>query len=105
LTWRVAYHPDAFDELAQVALVYDSYSPGLGDTLMAHWEHILERLREFPESSELYHHSARKALLIPFQLLFLYRHTESAVHILAVVDARRDPDVIRGIIDARLPDE
>lgn len=89
----------------QAALTYDGYSPGLGDRLLAHWERVLDRLREYPESSVLYHQSARKVLLSPFQLLILYRHTDSAVHILAVIDARRDPDVIQGIIDARLSDE
>jgi toxin ParE1/3/4 len=98
---RVVYDDAALEELCDAADSYEQISVGLGSRLIATAESGLTQCSRFPLSCPEYYRDLRKLLLRPFPFLLLYRATQEAIQVVAVVDARRDPMAIRRQLDLR----
>ena len=102
---RVVYHRAALAELEAFAEQYFGYSPGTGERFLAEVTSSLMRCASHPESSPVFYRKLRKVSLTHFSLLLLYQFAGDVLTVAAIVDARRDPDAIRGVLDARLEHE
>jgi plasmid stabilization system protein ParE len=89
------FHPEARAEYATAAFRYESQRPGLGHAFADAVERALSLIREFPEVGTPSSGAARRVLVRRFPYVIVYRVEPELVQIVAIADARREPDYWR----------
>ncbi len=84
-------HPEADQELTQVAEYYESQSHGLGADFLGEFERTLDFLLRFTGAGRLLPHGSRRLSLRRFPYHLIYRIDPDRVLILAVAHHRRRP--------------
>ena len=84
-------HPQADQELTEIALYYDAQKSGLGADFLAEFERTLDFLLHFPSAGRLLLHGSRRVSLRRFPYHVIYRLDPGRVFILAVAHHRRLP--------------
>jgi len=95
---RVAFHPEARDELIAAARVYESHSSGLGLEFILAVQRTYERLRRHPGSGHPFGRRLRRLLLPKFPYGVLYQVEADLIYIVAVMHLRRRPGYWRSRI-------
>jgi hypothetical protein len=92
-----ALTPDAHADVLLAAEQYSSHRPNLGLDFLDEFERTACHIREAPLLSTVVDPPVRRALMhrFPFGVFFVPGSVETPDVILAVVDLRQDPEVIR----------
>ncbi len=92
-----ALTPDAHADVLLAAEQYDSQRPNLGLAFLDEFQRTTSLIREAPLLSTLVDAPVRRALMgrFPFGVFFLAGSAETPDVVLAVVNLRQDPEVIR----------
>jgi toxin ParE1/3/4 len=95
--------PTASADVAVAVARYDGLRPALGAQFFAELERVMNQIRESTAASTLVDPPIRRALLkeFPFGVFFVEGAAGEADVVLAVLDLRQDPDVIRGAYQRR----
>jgi len=95
--------PTASADVAVAVARYNGLRPPLGKEFLAELERVMSGIREVPQASTLVDPPIRRALLkeFPFGVFFVEGTGGEADVVLAVLDLRQDPDVIRGAYQRR----
>jgi plasmid stabilization system protein ParE len=97
----VVFGDEAERELDAAAEEYGTFSSVVRERFLDRAERALLRCRQFPESAPEFCPGMRKIALNPFPMFMLYRISSETIDVVGVFDARRDPDVLLGIVDTR----
>lgn len=89
--------PGAKADIRQAVAYYNAQRPNLGFDFLDEFEVLASNIREAPLLSTLVDDPVRRTLMarFPFGVFYLAGTPQEADVILAVVDLRQDPDVIR----------
>jgi plasmid stabilization system protein ParE len=79
---------------------YDRQLPGLGGSFYSQVARTLDAIERFPKSYPLDFATVRRAVTHRFPHAVYYRILPDAVQIIAILDCRLDPLVVRSRIDA-----
>ena len=92
-----ALSPDAHADVLHAAEQYEGQRPNLGLDFLDEFERATELIRETPLLSTLVDPPVRRVLLqrFPYGVFFVAGTADIPDAIVAVVDLRQDPDVIR----------
>lgn len=97
----VFFGDEAERELDAAAEAYGTFGHVVRQRFLDRAEQALMRCRQFPESTPEFCPGIRKIALSPFPVFMLYRISPETIDVVGVFDARRDPDVLLGIVDTR----
>lgn len=84
-------HPQANEELTEVALYYEARAVGLGADFLDEFERTLTFLSQFPGAGRVIRHGSRRVSLRRFPYHLIYRIDSDRVFVLAVAHQRRRP--------------
>ena len=89
--------PEAHADVLQAVQHYNEQQPLLGFEFLDEFEHTTELIRETPLLSTLVDPPIRRALLkrFPYGVFFTPGTDDEPDVIVAVIDLRQDPDVVR----------
>ena len=88
----VVFHPDAAAELDAAMSYYESRRAGLGLSLQAEVEHVVELIRQHPERWVLYKDTAyRRCSVKRFPYVVYYLDLDQCIWIAAVAHQKRKP--------------
>ena len=89
----VVVAPPAAFEILDAAAAYEATRPGLGRAFLEEIRAVRIRIEEHPESCPVVHSHGglRRALVHRFPFGVIYRVTDDAIQILAVLATRADP--------------
>ena len=92
-----ALTPDAHADVLHAAEQYDAQRPSLGLDFLDEFERVTALIREAPLLSTLVDPPVRRALLrrFPYGVFFVAGSGDAQDLIVAVVDLRQDPELIR----------
>ena len=97
---KYEFHPDAQQELYQVALRYESEVPGLGRQFGEEVERVVQLLLENPELGAVLDSDLRHFILRRFPFSVVYAVATNLVYVVAVAHSSRKP----GYWQARVQD-
>ena len=80
---------------------YEGQLPGLGDSFYSQVARTLDAIEQFPESYQRDFGMVRRAVTQRFPYAVFYRVLPDVVQVVAILDCRLDPSVIRSRIDAQ----
>jgi len=84
-------HPQADQELSEVALYYEGQAAGLGGDFLAEFDRTLRFLLQFPVAGRTLPHGSRRLSFRRFPYHVIYRIEPDRVFILAIAHHRRRP--------------
>lgn len=95
--------PTASADVAVAVTRYDGLLPPLGTEFLGELGRVMAQIRESPQSATLVDPPIRRALLkeFPFGVFFVEGPAGESAVVLAVLDLRQDPEVIRGAYQRR----
>jgi hypothetical protein len=95
--------PTASADVAVAVARYDGLRPALGAAFLTELERVMSQIREATASSTLVDPPIRRALLkeFPFGVFFVEGTASESDVVLAVLDLRQDPEVVRGMYQRR----
>jgi toxin ParE1/3/4 len=95
--------PTASADVAVAVARYDGLRPALGADFLAELERVMSQIRETPQASTLVDPPIRRALLkeFPFGVFFVEGAAGESDVVVAVLDLRQDPDVLRRVYQRR----
>ena len=91
MTRRAALTEAARNDIREARRWYREVHPVLARDFARSVRTSIDRIVAYPESYRVVHRDVRKALVHRFPYLILYRVTEDALLVLAVLHASRDP--------------
>lgn len=92
MSYRVSLRRAAENDIAQAQAWYEAKRPGLGGEFTDEIARILARIEKMPLIYAMQHKEARRAVLHRFPYLLWYRVIGSKIQVLAVTDARQNPE-------------
>lgn len=84
-------HPEADQELSEVALYYEGKARGLGGDFLVEFDRTVAFLRLFPGAGRIIRHGSRRVSLRRFPYHVIYRIDPERLFILAIAHHRRRP--------------
>lgn len=91
---------NAQEQLRSIANDLDEKAHGHGSRLVEEFLLAVRLVGRFPMSGPVYYLEFRKILIKKYSCLVLYRIVDGQVVVVKVSDARREPEVIQGELDA-----
>lgn len=95
MTRQVIVRPEAAGDIEDAYSWYERARTGLGDEFLAAVRAGLDLATEHPEQLPVVHRHTRRVLLRRFPYSLLYRVEPSAILLVAVFHAKRDPRIGR----------
>ena len=89
----IRFTPRAREEVRLAIDWYDVHAPGVGPAFLLALEAVVAQAARYPESYPSVRGEVRRGLLRRFPYGVLYVVEAEAIVVLAVVHARRDPDI------------
>ena len=87
----VVLRAEALADIEHAQIHFGNVSEELESRFSLELERCIEQIRDFPESHPVMLVNVRRALLIQFSIAVYYIPHQDSVEIMAVMDARRDP--------------
>ena len=94
-------HDGAIDDLAELAAYLRREAPGQEQRLRALYTNADHRLRRRPLVNATLYEDYRRVVLLPFKFMIVYTTDGHSTDILAVFDARRNPDALQETLRGR----
>ena len=91
MTWPIAVHPLAEEELNEAAAYYEARSRGLGVTFLSAVETTLDRIATHPEAGIPVTKAIRRKIVSQFPYSLLYAVAGEDLRVLAVMHHKRRP--------------
>lgn len=88
---RLAYHPQAAEELIEASGFYEGRVSGLGSRFLDAVEDSLAKLRGKPDLAPADDRGRRKYLIHGFPYVIIYRFESDSLYVLAVAHTGRKP--------------
>jgi len=92
---RLAFHPEAEEELDRSTEFYLTESQKLGNDFAAEIAQLLESIQQNPEAGQLLNGNLRRRLCNRFPFSIIYRFSETELYVVAVMELHRRPDYWR----------
>ena len=89
---RVSFHRFAERELNDVALYYESESPGLGIKFLDEIEHYIDGIAKNPNAGRRVRGEVRRRILRKFPYGILYSVKDDGIRILAIMNLKHKPN-------------
>ena len=96
-------HPDVWADIDQGAQYYESFDFDLGDRFISAYEDALDFIERYPNAGRRKFRVYRRVIMHTFRHLVIYRVIDDQdIRVLAVVDARRDPEWMKTLLARRV---
>ena len=100
---RVSFHPAFYDDLRAATTFYANVDRSLPARLREILRKKVRLIRQHPSIGGPLDEPFRRVFIPPFPYMIVYRVADGVVRVLALLDARRDPEWIRATIQGREP--
>ncbi len=91
-----SFHPDAEREFNEAIEYYEGCEPGLGYDFAIEVGTAIQSILRYPEAWSVVDEDVRRRLVNRFPYAVLYTVEHGTIHVLAVMNAHRDPDYWKG---------
>jgi len=97
-------HVGALGDLAEAVAYLKREAPEQAPRLVALYRDARRHLRQRPLANATVYADYRRVVLVPFKYMIVYVTDGRSTDILAVLDARRDPDTLKRTLRGRSSD-